>query len=261
VESDTGLDGFLTDNLAIESALLSANDAVFDLARQMNRECHSLIFNRVEVPGNDGQAILVVTLFLRALQHFQASILLLRKGLVAAGKVIIRAELEAIFALRAVASDEVNFRAFVSADMRERLNLIKKSRQYEYPILKMLREAISDDEISQLEAEVQQAGVAKKLTVRELSEQAKLHELYVSVYPILSRAAHSGVRELEAYLITDSDGEVSEIEYSPDLDDVVDLLLTACDFILLGADTICRQFEIENLANVSCDLSAAIASR
>ncbi|PZV37078.1 DUF5677 domain-containing protein [Mesorhizobium kowhaii] len=258
MESDTGLDGFLTENLPFETEVSRTNGMAFNLARRINRECHSLIFNNAEVRNRDGQSMLVAALFLRVLQ-FQAGILLLGKGLVASGKVAIRAELEAVFAVRAIAANEANFRAFVNDDLRERLDLIKKARKYDYPILLRLREAISDEDFAQLKKQVEGAGATKKVTTAALSEQAELHHLYVSAYSILSRAAHSGVRELDAHLIVGPNGEVQEIDYAPELDGVKDMLLTACDFILLGSDAVCHQFEISSFADMRRELSKVMA--
>lgn len=77
METDAGLDGFLSENHAYEAEISRSNHDAFDLARRINRECHSLIFNKVEVHNRDGQSMVVVALFLRALQalpsgHFAA---------------------------------------------------------------------------------------------------------------------------------------------------------------------------------------------
>ena len=258
MESDAGLDGFLMENLPYEAEISRTNAEALNLARRINRECHSLIF-KADVRNRDGQSILVAALFLRVLQHFQAGILLLSKGLIASGKVAIRAELEAVFAVRAIAADENNSRAFVNDDLRERLELIKKARRYDYPILQRLKEEVSDEDFAQLSDRVKIAGATKKVTTADLSEQAELHYLYVSAYRILSRAAHSGVREIDAYLISDPGGEVREIDYAPELRDVTDMLLTACDFILLGSEAVCLRFNISTFADIRREFSTAMA--
>ena len=262
METDTGLDGFLSESHAYEAEISRANGDAFDIARRINRECHSLIFNKVEVYNRDGQSMVVAALFLRTLQHYQAAILLLKKGLVASGRVAIRAELEAVFATRAVADSEANLQAFVNDDLHERLELIKKARKHaDYPMMQRLLESVSDEDFAQLTERVKRAGAIQKLTTKILSEQAGLHSLYVSVYRLLSVAVHSGARELDAYLILDADGEVREIDYATGLHEVSDLLLTASDFILLGSDAVCRQFEIKSFAEVRRNLSAAVVAR
>ncbi|RWD09562.1 DUF5677 domain-containing protein [Mesorhizobium sp.] len=261
METDAGLDGFLSESHAYEAEISRANRDAFDIARRINRECHSLLFNKAEVHNRDGQAMLVAALFLRALQHYQASILLLSKGLVASGRVAIRAELEAVFAIRAVADSEQNYRAFVNDHLHERLELIKKARQHpEYPMMQRLLDAVSDEDFARLKEQVKRAGAVNKLTTKVLSERAGLHPLYVSVYRLLSAAVHSGARELDAYLMLDADGEVREIDYATGLHEVSDLLLTAGDFILLGSDAVCRQFEITSFAEPRRELSAAIVA-
>ncbi len=260
MEPDAGLDGFFAEPQYWERQISSSHDEIFTLAREVNRECHSLIFNEADIRNKDGQGMLAAALFLRVLQHFQAGMLLLSKGMVASGKVAIRAELEAVFALGAVTADEANFRAFVNDDLRERLDLIKKAQKYDYAILKPLRDAVTDEQFAQLSREAQNAGVANKVTTSLLSRQAGLHDLYVSVYSLLSRSVHSGVGAVDAYLIADSNGDVREIEYAPELDEVGDTLLTACDFLLLASDAICHQFEITNFGEIRKRLHAALST-
>jgi hypothetical protein len=259
MESNAELDGFLMEGLSLEIEVSRNNSEDFDIAHKINRECHSLIFDHMKVRNRDGQSMLVAALFLRALQRFQASILLFRKGLVASGKVAIRAELEATFAVRAIAADEGNLRAFVKDELRARWEIMKNARKYDYPIMKRVREGISDEDFSRLTEQVSSANLKDKLSTSTLSKWAELHELYVSTYSFLSQAAHSGVRELDAYFILGADGEVSEIEYAPKREEVTDLLLTACEFVLLGSDAVCRQFEIESFGHVRREFAAAMA--
>lgn len=259
VEIYDGQDGFLPDDVSYVTEISRENIEILDLARRVNRECHSLVFG-ADIRNRDGQAMVVAALFLRALQHFQAAILLLSRGMIASGKVAIRAELEAVFATRAIAADEMNFRAFVNDDLRQRLYLIKASRKYEYPIMQRLRQEITEEEFSRLEEEVKMAGALSKVTISDLSRQAQLHDLYVSIYPVLSTAAHSGIKELDTYFVLGSDGAVEEIEYAPEREGAGDYLTTACDFILLGTDAICHQFEIANFNDVRRELSAVVAS-
>ena len=120
---------------------------------------------------------------------------------------------------------------------------LPKKRNHDYPILQRLREAISDEDFARLNDQVKRASATKKVTTSDLSKQAELHYLYLSAYSILSRAAHSGVRELDAYLISDLDGEVREIDYAPELDDVTNLLLAGWDFVGLpwaGKPSLCN---------------------
>lgn len=135
---------------------------------------------------------------------------------------------------------------------------MRDARKYEYPIFAKVREAVTDQMISELEDNVRTVG-AKQLFTSDLSKMAGLHDLYLSVYSFLSSAVHSGVRELDSYMTTGEDGEIKQIEYLTSLDDIGDLLLTAADFILLGSDAVARQFEID-FNTERRDLGSAIAA-
>jgi hypothetical protein len=259
---DASLDGFLSAKpLPVEVGIAQDYRDTFALARRVNRECHRLIFG-ADVRNRDGQAMSMAGLFLRSLQHYQAVVLVLEKGLVASGKVSLRAELEAVFALRMVAASEENFRAYVYDDLTRRRRLMVDAKKHPYPILATLREAISDEDIEEIKQRIRTVG-AKQLSTADMSEKAGLHDLYVSVYSLLSRAAHSGVAELNAYLIQGVDGEVRELDYAPSLDEIPSLLLTAADFILLGADAVASRFEIDfgaKRAELSVEIKAGLGN-
>ena len=44
MESEEGLDGFLMENQPFEAEISRANGEALNVARRINRECHSLIF-------------------------------------------------------------------------------------------------------------------------------------------------------------------------------------------------------------------------
>ena len=108
METDDGLNGFLPSQpLPFEVHIDRSHGAVTELAKRINRECHRLIFG-VKISKDDLRGQFLAALFLRALQHYQASVLLLSKGLVASGRVSTRATLESVFAIGTVArSDEM----------------------------------------------------------------------------------------------------------------------------------------------------------
>ena len=64
-----------------------------------------------------------------------------------------------------------------------------------------------------------------------MSERADLHDVYVGAY-VLSASAHSNLADLNAYLVTGGEGQITAIEYAPSLDEVSATLVTACDFAL-----------------------------
>jgi hypothetical protein len=236
-------DGFLTDRRgALEAGINRAHGGLLALARQINHDCHELLF-AADIRNRDLQGVLVATLFMRVLEHYQATLSLLGMGLIAPAKVTLRAALESVFTTRAVAAKEDALRAFINADLLQRLKLINKARQHDHTNLEELREAITPDLIESLKAQIKISG-ANPLNVEELSKLADMHDWYTTNYALLSKATHTNVRELEAYLSLGESGEIRRLNYAPSTDEIPHLVLTAAHCILLAAVAVDGTFEI-----------------
>lgn len=240
-------DGFLTDRSGtLETGIKRAHDGLFARARKINRDCHELLF-ATDVRNRDPQAILVATLFMRALEHYQATLILLGRGVVAPAKVVFRAALESVFTIRAVACDKGALETYVNSDLRQRLKLIKKARQHDYTNLEELRKALSDggdNIVNYLNEHINSSGV-KEVKIEELSKLAGMHEWYTSVYYMLSKAAHTTVRDLEVYLSLNKAGDIQSIEYGPSTEEIPHLVLNAAHCILFAAAAVAGTFEID----------------
>lgn len=235
-------DGFLTERRALlEAGIRKASEKLFARAEQINRDCHKLLFS-VSPHNEDGREVLVAVTFIRALEQYQAAVLLLQGGLIAPAKVQIRAALEAVFTARAIAADEEVLKAFITADLIQRRKLIRKAQQHEHTNLAELRGAVTDALVEKLDAEIQETE-AKPLKTERLAQLAGMHDWYTTVYAMLSMATHSAVRELESYLVLDADDKIQSLEYAPSLEEVPWLLLTAAHCILLGGDAIAKTFD------------------
>jgi len=236
-------DGFLTKCRGrLVGSIRAASVRLFAQAEQINRDCHKLLFS-VTPHNEDGREVLVTVTFIRALEHYQAAVLLLECGLIAPARVAIRATLEAVFTARAIAAGDEALRAFITADLFQRRKLIHKAQQYDHPKLAELRAAASQALVDQIAAEIQ-ATEAKSLSVERLAELAGMHDWYTTVYAMLSMATHTAVRELECYLLVDASDKIKSLEYAPSLEEVPWLLLTATHCILLGGNAIAKTFAV-----------------
>jgi Family of unknown function (DUF5677) len=237
-------DGFLTDRrCTLESNIGRAHGRFFTRARQINRDCHELLF-AAPIHNRDSQEILSATLFTRALEHYQATLILLSTGLVAPAKVTLRALLECVLTTRTVAADPDALRAFINDDLLQRRKLIRRAQQHDHPNLQELRQALSSDVIEGLEQQIEDSG-AKSLKTEELSKLADMHDWYTTNYALLSKATHSNVRQLEAYLSLDESGEIRGFTYAPSIEEIPQLVLTAAHCILLAAEALAGTFEID----------------
>ncbi len=236
-------DGFLTDRRGeLEDGIRKGREALFRRAREINRDCHKLAFT-AEPHDQDGREVLVLLAFIRALEHYQAAILMLGTALVAPAKVAIRAALEAVFTARALVVDEAALRAFITDDLIQRRKLIRKAKQHDHANLEKLRAVSTDELVRQLEEQIQEAG-AKPLPTERLAELADMHGWYTTVYAMLSKAAHTHVRDLETYLRVDKNGKIRSLEYAPSLEEIPMLLLTAAHCLVLGGEAVSRIFGI-----------------
>jgi len=155
-------DGFLTGRRAqLEAGIREPRERLFARAHEINRDCHRLVFS-ADVHNRDPREMLVAVSFIRALEHYQAAIVLLVLGVVAPAKVAIRAALEAVFTTRAIAKDEETLKAFVMNDLLQRRRLVRKAQQHEHTNLVELRGALTPDFVGTLEAEIQRTEVAGK---------------------------------------------------------------------------------------------------
>lgn len=237
-------DGFLTGRRAqLEAGIREPRERLFARAHEINRDCHRLVFS-ADVHNRDPREMLVAVSFIRALEHYQAAIVLLVLGVVAPAKVAIRAALEAVFTTRAIAKDEETLKAFVMNDLLQRRRLVRKAQQHEHTNLVELRGALTPDFVGTLEAEIQRTEVRPQ-TAEELSKVAGMHDWYTTAYAILSRATHTSVRDLECYLGFDGQGKVRSIGYAPLLEDIAWLLLTASHCIVLGGDAVAAVFNLQ----------------
>jgi hypothetical protein len=236
--------GFLASSAdAVAKALLEQHQSHFQRAADLNRDCHELLFS-CKPRNRDGQQVLVAALFLRLLEHFQATVILLRRGLVSPGVVMARACLEAVFAARAIALAPDGLRRFILDDQVERLKLANKADQYAYPNLEDLRQEVAKGLRSDIESEIEADG-ARRFSTEDMSRLAGMHDWYVTIYPLWSKTAHSRVRDLEQYLDLDGKGEIRSLKYAPGLNNLSPVLLTTMHALLLGAEAVGRLFDCD----------------
>lgn len=237
-------DGFLTERSGFRDSLTRGSKGdLFSHAYQINRDCHRLLFS-TKPHNKDGQELLVAAAFIRALEHFQASLLLLRNGLVAPGKVEIRATLEAIFTTRALAVNEGAVEAFIKDDLYQRRKLINKAQSSDDINFEDLKNSVTDEMIKALNNEIKKFGVTH-LSTEDLSRLAGMHRWYLTAYTLLSKAVHTHVRDLECYMVSDQEGQIRSFLYAPSIEDIPELLLTASHYILIGGDAVAKTFNLE----------------
>jgi hypothetical protein len=95
-------------------------------------------------------------------------------------------------------------------------------------------------------AELTQAtkGV-RYLSVEQFSQAAKLHDLYLTDYSLLSEAAHHVARDLERQVAVDSYDELSALIWGPEAEPPFKLLFPAIDQMLMAAHVLSKIFVLD----------------
>lgn len=236
-------DGFLTTRSdELEAEIYALHHDLFTGARQINHDCHELLFSS-SIRNRDVHAIIVATLFMRAMEHYQAVFILLGRGLIASARVSLRALVETIFKTRAISIDHDALRIFITEGLVYRERLIKKIRSSTYFNLEEISEIIPDEMVKDLKQNIQSIG-AKARTTGDWSKLAGMHDWYTTNYTLLSKAVHTEVDELEAYLDLGESGEIEQFHYAPSMEEIPLLILTAAHCLLIGASAFDKTFEM-----------------
>lgn len=235
--------GFLTPRIyEFEAGLEESYGDFLSRARRINCDCHELLFE-ADVRNRDLQHLIIVALFLRVLEHYQATIILLSKGLIGPSKSSLRSLLEATFITRNVALGDEATTAYINTDLVERKKQINKALNNDYDNFRELRDEITQEIVSNIDDKIEHHR-AKKLSIEEQSKRAGMHDWYTTLYSHLSQSAHTSVRELESYLIRDESGEVQSFRYAPGLKEVPHLTLYTAHLVLLSASAVDQTLEV-----------------
>ena len=206
--------------------------------QQLNRDAHSLLYS-VEIHTKDGREIIVACLFMRAVEFYQAAILLLEKGMEASAKGNVRSLLESVFRLRAVARCDKMLKAYIDNNQIQRLKTVKKMLNNPNP-----NEVCQKEDLRKIKDEIKQSGV-RETKIKEFSKHADMDDYwYEDIYSLwLSPATHSSVRDLEWNLRSNDQQSISELRYGPEDSEAGQLLAHASYCLLLGFFAVANIFE------------------
>ena len=222
---------------------------LLDRCEQLNRDAHSLLFS-VEEHTKDGREIIVACLFRRAVEFYQAAVLLLEKGMQTSAKGNVRSLLESVFTLRAVAKCDKMLKAYIKQDELERRKLLNKAQQNKTPNLELLQKEDLGTIKNKINQRIEKEEI-KRVFIEEFSRQAGMHNWYVDIYPQLSSSAHSSVRDLEKDVVLVKQGEMSGLRYGPEDSEAPSLLAHASHCLVLGHAAVANVFFSGNSEKLS----------
>jgi len=202
----------------------------------VERGYHTLV--RLEVHVESLREVVISTLWVRCLEHAEATLVLLEQGLLAPAQVSLRALTEALFTIRAVANHDDMLKAFLAEDDHHRRKLWGKAKRTSDP-------RFQSHATPELEAELKAAATAsgaRELQTQEWADRAGLTDWYLVVYALLTGPAHTKIRDLQRYLREDPSGGLGFSFEHRDID-VLGVLSTTGISLVLAYDPLDGVFE------------------
>jgi hypothetical protein len=208
----------------------------FELADDLNRLSLELL-QKHETPLADRQRFMFSGLFVRAHQSFQAALILIERGMIGDARAVLRSGAESTIALYAVARDPQFVDKIIGDEyytQRKMANITLETPEY--------RALSSPSEIEKMKATIadidrMRADPNTKIKIQgiiwEQVARTVCPDLYTLVYRSLSwDGTHVSANSLTRYFNYDANGRATSLKVAPEVADVPDALLFACNSIL-----------------------------
>lgn len=215
---------------------------LFDICLEANRVAQTHLY-KLNIHSKDVQGILIGLLFIKALSSFQGSILLIERGMLAEGKILLRTLLEVLFRIGAISKSREIAQAYVLEDERHRKKFLNKFKLLSDSIKAAHGNPELDDLLNTLKQNIEEKDI-KELQTQWFAKKAELSDYYNSAYSLFSLSVHANVRELEELVIADNEGNIKEILSGPDVTGIPPLLLTAGEALILITYDVSRYFKL-----------------
>lgn len=232
------------DPISLIARIRSRAPGWFALAEEVAQFCSDLL-PQIKVNTSDGQEVLSSVLFRRTLSTFEAVVLTAERGMHTEGMVLRRSMLEGLFVLGAIWQQPDLVRTYVQNDQHRRRRIYMNLKKTSHESRRNVSAWITDEELDKQIAELTQTtkGI-RYLSIEQFSQSAKLHDLYLTDYSLLSETAHHVARDLERQ-ITIGDDEIESIIWGPEAEPPFKLLFPATDQMLMAAHVISKLFKLD----------------
>ena len=201
--------------------------------------------HRLVIPRDDLRSILVALLFSRTISNVVASTVVSESGYESQARVLLRVAMESTFTLVAIDRNPELADQFAKEDELNRKKMFNKARMWNAPDLKeKAKERATDEKLKEIQEKIEQNNV-KKMSTEEYSKAAGLHDWYLTAYSLFSSSIHNSVRDLESHVISDDEGEITQIINEPILDGLGYLYLTGSEIFLTALNSVSNVFGLD----------------
>ena len=207
--------GFLSESpRAFREHVHAAYRAWVEVLYAINDHANALQ-HAIEIHRTELAEACAAVLYARTIASAQASVILLEHGLPSQARTVLRSALDTLFPLCALVKSPDLAAQLVSSHDADRRTIADRIRRWSDP---SLRSSISG-RVSDAELDAMLASKAKSLNKYDLAKQAGMEDWYLTLYTLLSFAAHGAMSDLESHAVVDADGDVAEFKNEPELAD------------------------------------------
>jgi hypothetical protein len=185
----------------------------YALFRDTNRRANE-IQPSIEIHPDKQRELYGATLFARIIASSQGAVLLLELGLVAQARCVLRASLEALFSLAALAKSPEVIERLVASHEAEQRRAARNVGLWKDPALR----AVAEREKASGRLSAALASTAVGISAYELAVIGDNEDLYRTLYMSLSWSVHSAAMDLERHMDLDGSGTVIGLRNEPDLE-------------------------------------------
>jgi hypothetical protein len=182
-----------------------------DLAYSTNRQAVALQRD-LQIHREKLEEAIGAALYARTLASTQASMLLLEHGLPTQARTVLRTALESLFPLAAMSKNSALASAYLASHDADRRTLVDRIRRWKDPALR----ASIDSKVTEAELEDMTKGLGRPMNLYDLAKAAEMEDWYLTLYTLLSFAAHAKVSDLDRHVVLDENGDPIGFQNEPD---------------------------------------------
>lgn len=251
--SDINISGFLSEDIKnFENTMLNKYGDILALYKDFNRHLHDFKF-KMHVTNEDIRKIAVTTLFIKALQTYQAIYILSVKGAVSDAESLCRNLYETMVKIEYCCKNDDCFKRYLCTYYHKLLNIINAAIDRQQEFGKGFSDKNRLEEAKdKRRSELKEMGDYSPIQIEEMARQisnADNKNYYIKTYQVFFRSTsgevHSSPSSLEKFVDKDENNEVQSFLWGPRED--ISIIFSAVEFMLNIYKTLFQLFNIDGV--------------
>lgn len=229
-------------------------DLLYDFNRFINEKKYFIKHTSAIVKDN-----IILALFCKLIQTYNSIVLLAQRGLISDSKTLLRSLLETSINHNAIIYDEDYFDDYLGKGAIESLKLASQVKKNPSFFTEKIINQYSDEIICKLKVE---ADKVRRINNIELSDVAKLKDVYVGLYSTLCLDVHGNIKAIDKLLQKDGD-IIKSINMTPSSEGHFEILYNSVWIMLTATKALSEYFSMNienNLADYYVQMKMVVDS-